>query len=93
MLLSYIIQRKRLKQAVIFAGVLSWLMLILNFLFPIKVHKPYSTLIYSQEKELIGAFLSSDDKWRMELQPSEISPELKKANGSTGILDLILYLW
>lgn len=60
-------------------GVLSWLVLILNFLFPIKTDKPYSTLIYSQDKELIGAFLSADDKWRMELQPREITPELNKA--------------
>jgi len=79
MILSYILRHKRLKKTIIFAGILSWLVLILNFLFPIKVQKSYSTLIYSQEKELVGAFLSSDDKWRMELQPQEITPELKKA--------------
>lgn len=79
MLLDYIIQRKRLKKTVVLLGVLSWLVLIVNFLFPINVEKPYSTLIYSHDKELIGAFLSKDDKWRMELQPNEINPELKKA--------------
>lgn len=79
MLLDYIIQRKRLKKTVVFTGALSWLVLILNFVFPLKPDKPYSTLIYSQDKELIGAFLSADDKWRMELQPHEVTPELKKA--------------
>lgn len=79
MLLDYIIERKRLKKTIVLLGVLSWLVLIFNFLFPIKIDKPYSTLIYSQDKELIGALLSTDDKWRMELQPDEINPELKKA--------------
>lgn len=78
-MLAYILQRKILKNTILFLGALSWFMLILNFLFPIEVKKPYSTLIYSRENELIGAFLSDDDKWRMELHAHEITPELKKA--------------
>ncbi|MCS7028482.1 MAG: penicillin-binding protein 1C [Bacteroidia bacterium] len=79
MLISYIVQRKKLKKWIIIFGFASWSILILNFLFPIEVKKPYSTLIYSQEKVLIGGFLSTDQKWRMELSPDEVPDELKTA--------------
>ncbi|MCS7076399.1 MAG: penicillin-binding protein 1C [Bacteroidia bacterium] len=79
MIISYILQRKKLKNIIIVTGFLSWIVLILNFIFPIQTEKPYATLIYSQDKELIGGFLSTDEKWRMELYPNEVVPELKKA--------------
>ena len=56
-----------------------FLFLLLNLCFPLKVDIEYSTLILSSEKNLLHAFLTSDDKWRMYTGLDEITPELKKA--------------
>ena len=55
------------------------LFLILNLFFPLSVNIEYSALVMSSEKNLLHAFLTSDDKWRMYTEPDEITPELKKA--------------
>src|SRR5690606_744908 len=39
----------------------------------------YSPVITASDGSVINAFLSSDDKWRMQLEPDEINPVLKKA--------------
>ncbi len=55
------------------------LFLILNMFFPLPVNIEYSALVISSEKNLLHAFLTSDDKWRMYTELDEITPELKKA--------------
>lgn len=55
------------------------LFLLIDFFFPFRVKTPYSQLILSQENEVIHAFLSSDDKWRMRVELEEINDDLKKA--------------
>ena len=55
------------------------LFLFLNLLFPLSVEIEYSTLVLSSEKNLLHAFLTSDEKWRMYTELEEITPELKKA--------------
>jgi len=55
------------------------LFLLLNALIPLSVNIEYSTLVISSEKNLLHAFLTSDDKWRMYTELDEITPELKKA--------------
>ncbi|MEM7163477.1 MAG: penicillin-binding protein 1C [Bacteroidota bacterium] len=55
------------------------LFFILNFLFPFKVNVSYSKLIYDKDGNLIHAYLSKDEQWRMFIELNEITPELKKA--------------
>lgn len=50
----------------------------LNRLFPVPDKVEYSTIITDNKGELIHAFLTSDQKWRMKTSLSEISPLLRK---------------
>jgi penicillin-binding protein 1C len=52
---------------------------VLNSLYPLKVNISYSPVITASDGSVINAFLSRDDKWRMQLEPDEINPVLKKA--------------
>jgi penicillin-binding protein 1C len=58
--------------------VLSLLLVVLNILFPLKASIEYSTIITDNKGEVIHAFLTSDDKWRMKTELEEISPLLRK---------------
>ncbi|WP_227006450.1 penicillin-binding protein 1C [Rufibacter latericius] len=53
--------------------------MLLNLLFPLKVNLSYSPVITAADGSILHSFLSKDDKWRMQLEPGEISPILKKA--------------
>lgn len=50
----------------------------LNYLFPLPDKIEYSTMITDNKGELIHAFLTSDEKWRMKTTLEEISPLLRK---------------
>ena len=52
---------------------------LLNAVFPLKVNTSYSTMVMSREGDLMMAFLSKDDKWRMKCSVKELPPELLKA--------------
>ncbi|QQS35213.1 MAG: penicillin-binding protein 1C [Ignavibacteriales bacterium] len=56
--------------------VLSFSLLILNFVFPLPDLKPYSQAVYSSDGTLLTAFLSKDEKWRLQTKLEEVSPEL-----------------
>ena len=75
--------KNKRKQLLKYAGGFLLLCLItlttLNFLFPLRLQIDYSPLITASDGSIINAFLSHDDKWRMQLEPDEISPILKKA--------------
>ncbi|MES2732580.1 MAG: penicillin-binding protein 1C [Bacteroidota bacterium] len=60
----------------LFFGLGAWL---LDFLFPLPPAPAYSTLITDRRGEVLHAFLSHDDKWRMKTELSEIIPDLRKA--------------
>ncbi|HYH14459.1 MAG TPA: penicillin-binding protein 1C, partial [Flavisolibacter sp.] len=49
-----------------------------NLLFPLPDKIDYSTIVTDDKGELINAFLTKDDKWRMKTELNEISPLLKK---------------
>lgn len=53
--------------------------LALNLLFPLPDKIEYSTIVLDAKGEVIHAFLTSDQKWRMKTELSEISPTLKKS--------------
>jgi penicillin-binding protein 1C len=61
-------------------GVLSlvFLFLVLSFIFPLPDQIGYSTIITDSKGEVIHAFLTKDEKWRMKTELHEISPLLRK---------------
>jgi penicillin-binding protein 1C len=54
------------------------LFLLLNLVFPLRDKIEYSTIITDNKGQVVNAFLTSDQKWRMKTELSEISPLLKK---------------
>src|SRR5262245_10547330 len=54
------------------------LFFILNWLFPLPDKIEYSTIVTDNKGEVINAFLTSDQKWRMKTELNEISPLLRK---------------
>src|SRR5436189_1314515 len=54
------------------------LFLLLNWIFPLHDKIEYSTIVTDNKGEVINAYLTSDQKWRMKTELNEISPLLKK---------------
>ncbi|MFT5147905.1 MAG: penicillin-binding protein 1C [Flavobacteriales bacterium] len=52
---------------------------IFNFIRPLEVKVDYSTLVTDKNDKVLHAFLNNDDKWRMYIEPDEISDLLKEA--------------
>lgn len=73
-------QRLRLlvKRCIILSGCLFLFFLLLNRLFPLPVNVAYSVVIRDNNGEVVNAFLTPDEKWRMETELPEISPLLRK---------------
>lgn len=61
-------------------GIISFILLffILNWIFPLPDKVEYSTIITDDKGEVINAFLTNDQKWRMKTELEEISPLLQK---------------
>lgn len=57
--------------------ILLWI--LLNLIFPFKPSPAYSPLVYDREGNLLYTRLTPDEKWRLYLQPSDITPLMKKA--------------
>ncbi len=54
------------------------LFFILNFIFPLHSKIEYSTIVTDAKGEVVNAYLTSDQKWRMKTELNEISPLLRK---------------
>src|SRR5690349_12914936 len=54
------------------------LFFILNFIFPLPDKIAYSTGITDNKGDIVNAYLTSDQKWRMKTSLDEISPLLQK---------------
>ena len=67
-----------LKRFSIAAIVLLVLFTILNLVFPLPDEVEYSTIITDNKGEVVHAYLTSDEKWRMKTTLEEISPLLRK---------------
>jgi len=52
---------------------------LLNLLFPYQPKTDYSNIVIAADSTVIHAYLSSDEKWRMKTELSEITPLLRKA--------------
>ena len=66
-------------RVVVGAGVAMFLLfLLLNRLFPLPDRIEYSTIVTDDKGEVIHAFLTRDQQWRMKTGLDEISPLLRK---------------
>jgi penicillin-binding protein 1C len=54
------------------------LFFLLNLIFPLPDKIEYATIITDSKGEVVNAFLTSDQKWRMKTELKEISPLLRK---------------
>src|SRR6186997_3446250 len=54
------------------------LLFLLNLVFPLKTNVEYSTIITDKNGEVINAYLTKDQKWRMKTELNEISLLLRK---------------
>ena len=66
------------KQFVIVTVIFFSLFFLFNFFFPLPDKIEYSTIIKDDKDQLINAFLTKDEKWRMKTELEEISPLLRK---------------
>src|ERR1041385_3011468 len=57
---------------------LAILFFMLNWIFPLPDKIEYSTIITDSKGDVINAYLTSDQKWRMKTELNEISPLLQK---------------
>ncbi len=70
---------RRSLEAGLGVGCLFGLFLLLDLLFPLPAPKPFSQTIYAQDSSLLCAYLSPDDKWRLETRPGDVHPEMIEA--------------
>lgn len=66
------------KRFVIVAASSIILFLLLHFIFPLPDRVSYSTMITDKKGNLLHAYLTPDEKWRMKTDLHEISPLLRK---------------
>ena len=52
---------------------------LFNFIFPLPDQIEYTTIVTDNKGEVIHAYLTKDEKWRMKTELSEISPLLRRA--------------
>jgi penicillin-binding protein 1C len=69
---------RRVKRAGIGVAGLFLLFLLLNWIFPLPDRIEYSTIVTDNKGEVIHAFLTHDQQWRMKTDLTEISPLLRK---------------
>jgi len=53
--------------------------LVSDYFFSVNTSVPYSSLVLSEEGRPLAAYLSSDDKWRLYLEPDEVSSAISDA--------------
>jgi penicillin-binding protein 1C len=69
---------KWLKRTLVTIAVIVVLFFSLNWVFPVPDNIEYSTIITDSKGEVIHAYLTNDQKWRMKTELEEISPLLRK---------------
>src|SRR5450755_1742111 len=70
--------KKYIRKMLITVVVLFLLFLMLNWFFPVPCGIEYSTIITDNKGEVVHAFLTKDQQWRMKTELNEISPLLRK---------------
>ncbi|HTL08739.1 MAG TPA: penicillin-binding protein 1C [Chitinophagaceae bacterium] len=69
---------QQLKKWLMGLAIVTALFFLLNFLFPLRDTIAYSTIITDNKGEVLHAFLTADQQWRMKTALNEISPLLRK---------------
>ena len=70
--------KKFFYKLLLFAAVSFLLFLLLNWIFPVPSKIEYSSIVTDSKGEVIHAFLTKDQQWRMKTELDEISPLLRK---------------
>lgn len=70
--------KKYTKRILIGAAALLLAFIVFNFIFPVPDRISYSTIVTDDKGEVIHAYLTKDQQWRMKTDLSEISPLLRK---------------
>lgn len=70
---------KNIKRLLVAIVLLFFSFLLLNFVFPVRVNIPYAQVVSATDGKVLHSFLSKDEKWRMEVQLKEVSPQLLTA--------------
>ncbi len=68
-----------LKKSIVATGILIAAIFICDLLFPLPDAPEYSQSVYSAKGNLLSAYLTSDDKWRMRTRIDEVTDDLKKS--------------
>lgn len=80
--LKFRVTRKGILRFIKWSGIgflgLILLFFILNWIFPLPDKVEYSTIITDNKGEVVNAYLTKDQKWRMKTELDEISPLLQK---------------
>src|ERR1700722_11961786 len=66
------------KRILIGVAALILLFVLLNWIFPLPDRIEYSTIVTDNKGEVVHAFLTRDQQWRMKTDLTEISPLLRK---------------
>jgi penicillin-binding protein 1C len=74
----HIFSKQNFKRTALAILCLVLLFLVLHFIFPLPDKIEYSTLVTDNKGEVIHAFLTKDEQWRLKTELHEISPLLKK---------------
>ena len=69
---------KWLKRLFVTTAAIGIIFLLLNWFFPLPDHIEYSTIVTDSKGDVVHAFLTKDEKWRMKTELEEISPLLRK---------------
>lgn len=67
------------KKSAIVIAVSMLLLFVLAWFIPLNVNIPYAVTVTDSRGEVLHAFLSKDEKWRMKVGLNEINPQLVKA--------------
>ena len=67
-----------LKKLLITTVIIFLVFLLLNKSFPVSDNIEYSTIVTDNKGEVLHAYLTKDQQWRMKTELNEISPLLKK---------------
>src|SRR5436190_20521237 len=67
-----------LKSIAIAIAALVLIFFLLNWIFPLHDKVEYSIIVTDNKNEVVNAFITKDQKWRMKTELNEISPLLRK---------------
>lgn len=73
------IRKRRWLAVIAFPVFAGSLFLLFDRLFPLRVQVPYSQVVTASDGTILQAFLSTDDKWRLYVEPERISAALEQA--------------